>query len=124
MICTTDVPRGRNLVGKEKLPFSYGVDTSNIDCSIGDMTCKGGHAYNRKKSLKENIRGEFRGCIRMRYASDNKTSIKNIHGEGCVNNDLSYNDYNDVSGPNRNKKNKSYVFNKNGYPNTYILYIS
>ncbi|CAH1434277.1 unnamed protein product [Lactuca virosa] len=114
LIFTTNIAHGTRLAGKEKLPLRYRVGTSNIGCSTGDMTCRGGHEYYRKKSLKENIGGMLKGGIGISHADDNKESIKNIQGEGCVNNDLSCND---VNGPNINNKNKRYAVNKNGYPN-------
>ncbi|CAH1447018.1 unnamed protein product [Lactuca virosa] len=113
LICKIDIVRGRKLVGKEKLPLAYGDGTSMIGCPTRNMRCGGGHEYNRKEPLKENIGGMIGEDIGIRYVGDNRERTKNIQGGGCVNGHVGCND---VSRQNRNNKYKIYV-NKNGYPN-------
>ncbi|CAH1449925.1 unnamed protein product [Lactuca virosa] len=119
LICTTNIARGRKLVGKENLPLAYGEGTSKIGCSLGDMTCGGGHEYNRKESIKENIGGMFGEGIGISNAGDNGELTKNTQAGRCMNGEVGCNDLSGQNGNYRNKiyvKNKSYA-NKNDYLN-------
>ncbi|CAH1449921.1 unnamed protein product [Lactuca virosa] len=119
LMCTIDIAHGRKLVEKENQPIAHVEGSSKIGCSTGDMICGGGHKYNRKESLKENIGGMFKASIGISYADDNGERTKNIQGRGCVNGEVGCNDLSRRNGNNRNKiyaKNKSYS-NKNDYLN-------
>ncbi|CAH1449926.1 unnamed protein product [Lactuca virosa] len=119
LICTTDIVHGRKLVGKENLPLAYGEGTSKIGCSLGDMTCGGGHEYNRKESIKENIGGMFGAGIGISNVGDNGEITKNIQAGRCMNGEVGCNDLSGQNGNYRSKiyiKNKSYA-NKNDYLN-------
>ncbi|CAH1449923.1 unnamed protein product [Lactuca virosa] len=125
LICTTNIARGRKLVGKENLPLAYGEGTSKIGCSMEDMTCGGGHEYNRKESIKENIGGMFRAGIRISNADDNGERTKNIQAGRCTEGEVGCNDLSGQNGNNKNKiyvKNKSYA-NKNDYLNIEKNYV-
>ena len=61
LICTTEITRGRHLVGNKNISPAHDKGTRKIGCSNGDKTCGEEHENNIKESLKEYIRGLFAG---------------------------------------------------------------